>query len=54
MGKIGEHLFLRTVANRRRKSRPLDDAEKIMQQCRHFGIQRRFTFGKRAVQIIND
>ena len=54
MGKIGEHLFLKLWPIAAGNHGRFDDAEKVMQQCRHFGIQRRFTFGKRTVQIIND
>ena len=40
MGKIGEHLFfkLRPIASGNHGH--LDDAEKVMQQCRHLGIKR--------------
>jgi hypothetical protein len=31
-----------------------DDPQKVMEQCRHFGVERRFAFGQRAVQIINN
>ena len=27
------------------------DAEKVMKQYRHFGVERRFTLGERAIQI---
>jgi len=28
-----------------------DDAEKVVQQSRHFSVKGRFTFGKRTIQI---
>ena len=54
MGKIGEQLLfkLRPIASGNHGH--FDDAEKVMQQRRHFCIERRFTFGQRAVQIINN
>ena len=52
MGKMGEHLLfkLRPIASG--NDGHFDDAEKVVQQRRHFGIERRFTFGKCAVQIV--
>jgi len=52
MGKVGEQLFfkLRPIASG--NDRHFDDTEKVMQQCSHFGIKRRFTFGKCTIQII--
>jgi hypothetical protein len=32
----------------------LDDFKKTVEQRRHFGVERRLAFGKRAVQIKND
>ena len=54
MGKVGEQLFfkLRPIASG--NDRHFDDTEKVMQQCRHIGVKRRFTFGKRTVQIKNN
>ena len=51
MGKMREHLFfkLRPIASGNHGH--FDDAEKVMQQPRHFGIERRLAFGKCAVQI---
>jgi len=50
-GQIGDQLFfkLRPIASRNHGH--LNCTEEIMQQGRHFGIKRRFTFGKCTVQI---
>jgi hypothetical protein len=54
MGKMGEHLFfkLRPIASGYHGR--LDNAEKVAEQSRHFGIKRRLTFGQCAVQIEHD
>ena len=54
MGKIGEHLFFKLWPTASGNHGHFDDTEKVVQQCRHFGIKRRLTFGKCAVQIINN
>ncbi len=54
MGKIGEHLFLELRPIASGNHGHFDHAEKVMQQRRHFGIERRFTFGECAIQIINN
>jgi hypothetical protein len=54
VGKIGEQLLfeLRPIASG--NDGDSRDTEKIVQQCRHFSIERRFAFGKRTVQIKNN
>src|ERR1035438_5813890 len=54
MGKMGKHLLfeLRPIASG--NDGHFNDAEKVVQQRRHFSIKRRFAFGECAVQVIND
>ena len=54
MRKMGEQLLfkLRPIASGNHGH--FDDSEKVMQQRRHFGIESRFAFGERAVQIKNN
>ena len=54
MGKVREHLLLKLRPIATGNHGHLDDAEKVMQQCRHLGIERRLAFGKCAVQVEND
>ena len=51
MRKMGEYLLfkLRPIASG--NDGHLDHTEKVVQQSRHFSVDRRFTFGKCAVQI---
>ncbi len=44
MGKIGEHLFFKLWPIASGNHGHFDDAEKVMQQCRHFGIQETIYF----------
>ncbi len=54
MGKTGEHLFfkLRPIASGYHGR--LDNAEKVAEQSRHFGIKRGFTFGQSSIQVKDD
>ena len=54
MGKIGEQLFFKLRPAASGNHSYFDTAEKVMQQCRHLAIERRFTFGKRSIQIENN
>ena len=54
MGKIGEHLFFKLRPIAAGNHGHFDNAEKVMQQCRHFGIERRFAFGKCTIQIVDN
>ena len=54
MRKMGEHLFFKLRPISSGNHSYFDNAEKVMQQSRHFGVKRRFTFGKCAVQIENN
>ena len=54
MGKMGEQLCFKLWPVASGNYRHLDDTEKVMQQRRHFGIERRFAFRQRTVQIINN
>src|SRR5690242_11454963 len=51
MGKIREQLFLKLWPIASGNHSHFDDTEKVMQQSPHFSVKRRFTFGKRTVQI---
>src|ERR1035441_661394 len=54
MGKIGEQLLIKLRPIASGDYGHFDDTEKGMQQCRHFSVKRRFTFGKCTVQIENN
>ena len=54
MGKIGEQLLLKLRPTASGNDGHFDDTKKVMQPCRHFGIQRRFTFGECTIQIVNN
>ena len=51
---MGEHLLLKLRPIASGDHGHFDDTEKVMQQCRHFGIESRFTFGKGTVEIKNN
>ena len=54
MGKIGEQLLFKLWPAAAGDDGHFDDTKKVVQQCRHFSVKRRFTFGKCAVQIENN
>src|ERR1700723_88672 len=49
-----EHVFLKLWPIASGNHGDFDDAEKLMQECRHFDIKRRFALGKCAVEIKNN
>ena len=51
---MGEHLLFELGPIATGNDGHFDDAEKVVQQRRHFGIERRFTFGECAIQIVNN
>ena len=54
MGKMGEHLFLKLRPTSSRYHGYFYNAEKVAEQPRHFGIERRLAFGQCTVQIEHD
>jgi hypothetical protein len=54
MGKMGEYLPLKLWPIPSGNHGYLGDIEKVAQKRRHLGVQRRFTFGKRTVEIENN
>ena len=51
---MGEHLFLKLRPTSSRYHGHFDNTEKVIEQTRHFDIERRLTFGQCAVQIEDD
>jgi hypothetical protein len=51
MGKMGEYLLFELGPIASGNDGYFDDTEKVVQARRHFSVKRRFTFGKRAVEI---
>ena len=54
MGKMGEYLLFKLWPVAPGNHRHFDDSEKVAHERRHLGIQRRFAFGKRTVEIKNN
>ena len=54
MGKIGDQLFFELRPIAAGNDGHFDDAEKVAQKRRHFGIKRRFAFSNRTIQVENN
>ncbi len=54
MGKIGKQLLFKLWPTTSGNHGHFDATEKIVKQYRHFGIERRLTFGERSVQVKNN
>jgi hypothetical protein len=54
MREAGEHLLFKLWPVAAGNHGNFDDTEKVMQQPRHFGINRGLTLSQRTVQIAND
>ena len=54
MGKMREYLFFELRPTSSRYHGHFDNAEKVIEQPRHFGIEKRLTFGQCPVQIEHD
>jgi hypothetical protein len=51
MRKFGDNLLFKLGPTASGNDGYFDNAEKVVQESRHFGIDRRFTFGEGPIQI---
>jgi hypothetical protein len=52
--KIREQLLLELLPGTARNHGHFDDAQEVVEQARHLGIERGLAFGERAIKVVDD